>query len=67
MQNLYNDLKALLQQDNRLVAEGQLLKNKIIELALAMDSGLLKLVLYKSVWVAQFGLIKAKSSFPVKI
>jgi len=45
MQNLYNDLKALLQQDNRLVAEGQLLKNKIIELALAMDSGLLKLLL----------------------
>ena len=25
------------------------------------------MVLYKSVWVAQFGLIKAKSSFPVKI
>ena len=24
-------------------------------------------VLYKSVWVAQFGLIKAKASFPVKI
>ena len=45
MQNLYNDLKALLQQDNRLVAEGQLLKNKIIELALAKDSGLLKLLL----------------------
>jgi len=45
MQNLYNDLKALLQQDNRVVAEGQLLKNKIIELALAMDSGLLKLLL----------------------
>jgi len=45
MQNLYNDLVSLLKQDKRMVAEGKLLKNKIIELALAMDSSLLKLLL----------------------
>ncbi len=45
MQNLYNDLKDLLQQDERLVVDGKLLKNKIIELALAMDGSLLKLLL----------------------
>ncbi len=45
MQNLYNDLKNLLQQDERLVVDGKLLKNKIIELALAMDGSLLKLLL----------------------
>ncbi len=45
MQNLYNDLKDLLQQDDRLVVDGKLLKNKIIELALAMDGSLLKLLL----------------------
>jgi len=45
MQNLYNNLKDLLQQDERLVVDGKLLKNKIIELALAMDGSLLKLLL----------------------
>ena len=45
MQNLLDDLKQLLQQDERCVAEGQLLKNKIIELALAVDAGLIKLLL----------------------
>jgi hypothetical protein len=33
---------------------------------LAGKSGYIILVLYKSVWVAQFGLIKEKSSLPVK-
>jgi adenine-specific DNA-methyltransferase len=45
MQNLFNDLKTLLHQDDRLVVDGKLLKNKIIELALAMDGSLLKLLL----------------------
>lgn len=45
MQNLLNELKQLLQQDERCVAEGELLKNKVIELALAVDAGLIKLLL----------------------
>ncbi|MBF0487281.1 MAG: site-specific DNA-methyltransferase [Nitrospirae bacterium] len=45
MQNLLHDLIKLLEQDDRLVVEGQLLKNKIVELALGMDSGLIRLLL----------------------
>ena len=45
MQNLLEVLNELLEHDERLVVDGKLLKNKIIELALAMDSGLLKLLL----------------------
>lgn len=45
LQNLLNDLKTLLSQDDRLMADGQLLKNKVIELGLALDAGLLKLLL----------------------
>ena len=45
MQNLLQDLVQLLEKDDRLVVEGQLLKNKVIELALALDSGLLRLLL----------------------
>jgi len=45
MQHLLNDLKELLQQDDRLVADGQLLKNKITELALQLDPALLSLLL----------------------
>jgi len=45
MENLLNDLKSLLQKDERLVSEGELLKNKIIELALKLDEGLIKLLL----------------------
>jgi adenine-specific DNA-methyltransferase len=45
MQNLLNDLVAILKKDDRLVAEGQLLKNKVIELALAVDASLLRLLL----------------------
>ncbi len=41
MQNLLNDLKLLLTADERLVVEGKLMKNKIIELGLALDKGLL--------------------------
>ena len=45
MQNLLNELKDLLQQDDRLVVDGKLLKNKIIELALQLDPTLLKMLL----------------------
>lgn len=45
MQNLLDDLKELLQQDERLVVDGKLLKNKIIELALQLDPGLIKMLL----------------------
>lgn len=45
MENLLNNLKTLLQKDERLVSEGELLKNKIIELALKLDKELIKLLL----------------------
>ena len=45
MQNLLNDLVALLGEDERLVVEGKLLKNKVVELALGLDSALIKLLL----------------------
>jgi len=45
MQNLLNDLKELLQQDKRLVVDGKLLKNKIIELGLQLDASILKILL----------------------
>ena len=45
MQNLLSDLTALLQQDERLVVDGKLLKNKVTELALQLDASLLKLLL----------------------
>ncbi|MFH1259123.1 MAG: site-specific DNA-methyltransferase [Elusimicrobiota bacterium] len=45
MQNLLNELTELLAKDERLVVEGKLLKNKIIELALGMDADLIKLLL----------------------
>jgi adenine-specific DNA-methyltransferase len=48
MQNLLDDLKHLLIADERLVVEGKLMKNKIIELGLALDKGLLKLLLSNS-------------------
>lgn len=41
MQNLLNELIEALSKDDRLVSEGKLLKNKITELALNMDSVLL--------------------------
>src|SRR3989337_1087886 len=45
MQNLLAELTQLLSEDERLVSEGKLLKNKVIELALNMDAGLIKLLL----------------------
>lgn len=45
MQNLLEELKQTLSIDDRLVSEGKLLKNKIIELSLALDQKLLKLLM----------------------
>jgi adenine-specific DNA-methyltransferase len=45
MQNLHEELKNALAKDERLVFEGQLVKNKIVELALKLDASLLKCLL----------------------
>lgn len=45
MQNLLDELKKLLEKDKRLVVDGKLLKNKIVELALNLDPELLHLLL----------------------
>lgn len=45
MPNLLDNLKELLQRDERLVSEGELLKNKVIELAIKLDKDLLELLL----------------------
>ena len=45
MQNLLDELKDLLQRDERLVVDGKLLKNKIIELGLQLDPSLIKILL----------------------
>jgi len=45
MENLLHNLKTLLQKDERLTSEGELLKNKIIELTLKLDKDLIKLLL----------------------
>jgi len=47
MQDILNDLKKLLQQDERLVADGVLLKNKVIELSLQLDPCLIRQLLSK--------------------
>ncbi len=44
MQNLLKELTTLLSKDERLVSEGKLLKNKVIELVLNMDAELIKLL-----------------------
>ncbi len=54
MQNLLQDLVNLLEQDDRLVVNEQLLKNKVIELALALDSGLIRLLLSSEVIRSHF-------------
>ena len=45
MQNLLEELKKLLAQDERLVFDGKLLNNKIIELSLKVDADFIKLLL----------------------
>ncbi len=45
MQNLMNELIRLLQKDERIFADGNLLKNKLTELALKLDQPLIELLL----------------------
>lgn len=45
MENLLDNLKNLLQKDERLVSKGELLKNKTVELALSLDKDLIELLL----------------------
>jgi len=45
MQNLMNDLTKLFQKDERIFADGKLLKNKLTELALKLDQLLIELLL----------------------
>lgn len=45
MQNLLDDLTKALLHDERLTSDGALLKNKVVELALTMDTGLLSSLL----------------------
>jgi adenine-specific DNA-methyltransferase len=45
MQNLMNDLMKLFQKDERIFADGKLLKNKLTELTLKLDQPLLDLLL----------------------
>ncbi len=45
MQNLLNDLKKLLEKDERFTVDSDLLKNKIVESALKLDKDLIKLLL----------------------
>ena len=48
MQNLMNDLTKLFQKDDRIFADGKLLKNKLTELALKLDQPLIELLLSDS-------------------
>ncbi|WP_461489793.1 DNA methyltransferase [Pontibacter sp. HJ8] len=45
VQNLLQELTQVLEQDERLVADGKLLRNKVVELALQPDASLLHLLL----------------------
>lgn len=45
MKNILDNLKALLQKNEHLVSNGELLKNRIIELALKLDKDLISLLL----------------------
>ena len=45
MQNLHLELTSLLSTDDRLVSDGKLMKNKVVELALNLDPALLRLLL----------------------
>lgn len=45
MQNLLEDLKAMLQKDERFIVDGDLLKNRVIEFTLKSDEKLIRLLL----------------------
>ncbi len=59
MENLLDNLKILLQKDERLISDGEILKNKVIELAIKLDKDLIELLLtdkqIKEVFFAQIG------------
>lgn len=40
MKNILEELKRLVQKDERLISEGEILKNKVIELALKLDKNI---------------------------
>lgn len=44
MQTIHTELETLLKKDKRLIADGKLMKNKVIEFALKLDKELLKLL-----------------------
>lgn len=54
MQNLFDELTEVLSKDDRLVIEGKLAKNKIVELALKLDADLLKLLLSNDTLKSRF-------------
>ncbi|WP_202965045.1 DNA methyltransferase [Dehalococcoides mccartyi] len=54
MQNLLDELTKTLKMDNRLVIEGKLAKNKIVELALGLDKSLIRLLLKNEAIKKQF-------------
>jgi len=49
MQNLLKDLETVLEQDSRFLADGKILKNAVVEAALKLDAGLIKLLLGNAV------------------
>ena len=59
MEDLLDNLKTLLQKDERLVSEGEILKNKVVELAIKLDKNLIELLLtdkqMKEVFFVQVG------------
>ena len=59
MQNLMNDLTKLFQKDERIFAEGKLLKNKLTELAFKHDHPLIELLLSDDKAKAHFFIEKA--------
>ena len=54
MQNLLDDLTALLQSEQTFISDGSILKNAVIESALKMDSRLLELLLQSDTMKAHF-------------
>ena len=59
MESILDNLKNLLQKDERLVSEGELLKNKVIELAIKLDKDMIESLLsdeqMKAVFFKQIG------------
>lgn len=64
MQNLYEDLAKILEKDERVFAEGKILKNKVSELAFKLDKDLLDLLL-KNKQIKECFFIEAKDGILV--